>query len=160
MRNTSTGSAGAPAAMGRLGSTRSASLLLVRTMTALESVVPRNWVASFIPVLPLTDQAPVEVMLVHEANPLASLTSTLPTPGVPPVIFTCPATSSLAVGIVVPMPTLPFTYKSFHALVADPKSIAPFVAGNKLTLIAVVADKLFKLPFALPLLICVHANPL
>src|SRR3989338_7801702 len=45
----------------------------------------------------------------HEARPVASEVKTLPAPGVPPVIFTVPATTSFAAeASVVPMPTLPF----------------------------------------------------
>lgn len=43
----------------------------------------------------------------HVASPDASEVSTLPSHGVPPVIFTCPLTSSLAHGDGVPIPTLP-----------------------------------------------------
>jgi hypothetical protein len=39
-------------------------------------------------------------------NPLASEVRTFPLPGVPPAIFFCPFTSSLAFGVVVPIPTL------------------------------------------------------
>ncbi|GAH95937.1 unnamed protein product [marine sediment metagenome] len=41
------------------------------------------------------------------ARPVPSEVKTLSAAGVPPVIFTCPATSSFAPGVVVPMPTLP-----------------------------------------------------
>ena len=41
------------------------------------------------------------------ASQAASLVRTLPTPGVPPVIFTCPLTSSFAHGLFVQIPTSP-----------------------------------------------------
>lgn len=44
---------------------------------------------------------------VQLASPVASETRNFPTPGAPPVIFTCPATSSLAHGAAVPIPRLP-----------------------------------------------------
>ena len=40
------------------------------------------------------------------ARPVASETSIFHAHGAPPVIFTCPATSSLAPGAAVPIPTL------------------------------------------------------
>ena len=43
----------------------------------------------------------------HEASPDASDVKTFPAPSVPSAIFTCPATSNLTMGAVVPMPTLP-----------------------------------------------------
>ncbi len=48
-----------------------------------------------------------ETVLVQVARPVASETRVLPRPGVPPVIFICHATSSLAVGLLVPIPILP-----------------------------------------------------
>ncbi len=45
--------------------------------------------------------------VVHEARPAASEVKTLPAAGAPPVILICPATSSFAPGVAVPMPTSP-----------------------------------------------------
>ena len=45
-----------------------------------------------------------ETVFVHVARPVASEVSILPRPGVPPVIFTCPATSSFDQGATVPIP--------------------------------------------------------
>ena len=50
----------------------------------------------------------VLVIISHQlARPTASLVSTFHTPGVPPVIFTCPATSNFAHGTVVHTPIFP-----------------------------------------------------
>lgn len=43
----------------------------------------------------------------HVARPLASEVSIFPTHGAPHVIFICPATSSFAHGLCVPIPTSP-----------------------------------------------------
>lgn len=46
--------------------------------------------------------------VVQLARPVASEVSTLPAPGTPPVILTCPATVNLAVSaVLVPIPILP-----------------------------------------------------
>ena len=45
-----------------------------------------------------------DIVLVQDARPVASETRSLPRPGVPPVIFTCPATSSFDQGATVPIP--------------------------------------------------------
>ncbi len=47
-----------------------------------------------------------ETLLDQLARPVASEVITLPRPGVPPVSLICHATSSLAPGVVVPIPTL------------------------------------------------------
>jgi hypothetical protein len=54
---------------------------------------------------------------VHVARPVASEVSILPRPGVPPVIFTCPATSSFAPGDAVPIPTLVPLSKSWETYI-------------------------------------------
>ena len=41
------------------------------------------------------------------ASPVTSDVSIFPAHGAPPVIFTCPATSSLAPGVLAPIPILP-----------------------------------------------------
>ncbi|MBT9167743.1 MAG: hypothetical protein DDT19_01083 [Syntrophomonadaceae bacterium] len=43
----------------------------------------------------------------QEARPTLSDVKTLPTPGEPPVIMTCPAISRRALGVVIPIPRLP-----------------------------------------------------
>ena len=50
--------------------------------------------------------APAEA-ICQLAKPVASEVSTLPAPGLPPVIFTCPTTSRLVEGVAVPMPNRP-----------------------------------------------------
>ncbi len=51
------------------------------------------------------------------ARPDASLLSTFPAPGEPPVIFTCHATSSLDPGVAVPIPTFPVIKSMVNGLV-------------------------------------------
>ena len=61
-------------------------------------------------VFPESDQyvpESVAVELCQLARPVASETRNLPTPGVPQVIFTCPATSSADPGVIVPIPIFP-----------------------------------------------------
>lgn len=83
-------------------------VLLVRKRTSLLFVLP---IKSFAPiVLPESDQNDPErdvSAVVHDANPVASEVRTLCNPGVPPVILTWPATSSLAHGALVPIPMFP-----------------------------------------------------
>lgn len=45
--------------------------------------------------------------VIQDARPTASDVRTFPAHGVPHVIFTCPATSSFAHGVTVPIPTFP-----------------------------------------------------
>jgi len=70
-----------------------------------------------------------ETVFVHVARPVASEVSILPRPGVPPVIFTCPATSSFAPGEGVPIPTFPAErIRTFSVLfVLNTRSIASVV---------------------------------
>jgi len=46
------------------------------------------------------------ILSVQLARPVASEMRYFPEPTHPPVIFTCPATSSFAPGVAVPIPTL------------------------------------------------------
>jgi len=70
-----------------------------------------------------------DIVLVQDARPVASETRSLPRPGVPPVIFTCPATSSFAPGEGVPIPTFPAErIRTFSVLfVLNTRSIASVV---------------------------------
>ena len=72
------------------------------------SVVPRKLVPAMVPELPIMFHVFVRTGAFHQvASPVASETSIFHAPGAPPVIFTCPATSSLAPGVAVPIPILP-----------------------------------------------------
>lgn len=63
-----------------------------------------------------------DTVLDQVARPAASEVSTFPRPGVPQVIFTCPATSSLAPGVTVPIPIFP------AGAPTDPLSPTPNIA--------------------------------
>ena len=81
-------------------------LFLLNTRSWL-SEVPRKLVPAVVPELPRIDHTPeTEERDTQVARPVASEESTLLTPGKPPVILICPATSSLAQGVIVPSPIL------------------------------------------------------
>ena len=64
----------------------------------------------------------------HVARPVASEVRTFPTHGAPPVIFTCPATSSFAPGVSIPIPILPADHAIYVAVLL-PSCIDHFVAS-------------------------------
>ena len=81
-------------------------LFLLNTRSTL-SVVQRKLVQAIVPLLPVTIQAPaIEPGSTQLARPEASEESTFPAHGEPPVIFNCPAISSFAHGVIVPIPIL------------------------------------------------------
>jgi hypothetical protein len=74
-----------------------------------------------VPELPSNDHTPdTEDSDTQVARPVASDDRTLFTPGDPPVILTCPTTSSLAPGEIVPIPTLVPLSKSCDGYIPTP----------------------------------------
>ena len=92
-----------------LVSIRIFSTLFVRNERAKLSVVPTKLLFGSVPELPTIAHgmtaAPVGVCQL--ASHTASDMSILPAHGDPPVILTCPATSSRVPGLAVPIPTFP-----------------------------------------------------
>ena len=88
---------------------RTVSALFVLNTRSIASVVPRKLVPATVPALPSMTQAPPTAAGVTQvASHVASDDeSTFPVPGVPQVIFICPATSSRTVGDAVPIPIFP-----------------------------------------------------
>ena len=68
-----------------------------------------NWVIypplPYQPITPVAYTVAAIVGLHHDATPDASEVSIFPTPGEPPDIFICPATSSSTAGFTVQIPT-------------------------------------------------------
>ncbi len=86
------------------------SILLRLNTRSILSMVPRKLVPATVPLLPRRDQNDPEreaIGVCHVARPVASEMRILPRPGAPPVILTCPATSSRAHGVEVPIPIFP-----------------------------------------------------
>ena len=67
----------------------------------------------------------------HVARPVASVVRTPPLSGDPPVIFTCPATSSFANGFVVPIPTFALSQRitvfEFERVTFAPTAVELFI---------------------------------
>ena len=72
----------------------------MKSVTGLVAVFPVRDQPRPLPPLPVTG-------VCHVASPVASDVRTFPAPGVPHVILTCPATSSFAHGLIVPIPRFP-----------------------------------------------------
>lgn len=88
-------------------SIRATSALFVLNTRSCQSVVPRKLVPATVPELPRRDHTPeTDESDTHVARPAASDESTLLTHGAPHVILICHATSSLAPGVIVPIPIL------------------------------------------------------
>ena len=85
------------------------SVLLVRNARPKLSVVPTKFDAGLVPAFHAMAHgiAAAPVGVCQLARPVASDMRIFPAHGTPPVIFTCPATSSLVPGFVVPIPTFP-----------------------------------------------------
>ena len=85
------------------------SMLLVRNARPKLSVVPTKFDVGSVPAFHAMahGMAAAPVGVCHEARPVESDMRIFPAHGAPPVIFTCPATSSLVPGFVVPIPTFP-----------------------------------------------------
>lgn len=85
-----------------------------RNISGASSVVPIKLIPGTVPAFPVRAQPlpppppPLQVAGVCQlARPVASEVRTFPGPGLPPVIITCPATSSFAHGVEVPIPRYP-----------------------------------------------------
>ena len=97
---------------------RTFSVLFVLNTRSIASVVPRKFVPATVPEFPIILHIFVRVgAALQDARPVASEINTLPSPGDPPVILTCPATSSLDPGDAVPIPTLVPLSKSWETYI-------------------------------------------
>ena len=97
---------------------RTFSVLFVLNTRSIASVVPRKFVPATVPEFPIILHIFVRVgAALQDARPVASEINTLPSPGDPPVILTCPATSSFAPGDAVPIPTLVPLSKSWETYI-------------------------------------------
>ena len=86
---------------------RSFSVLFVLNTRSCASVVPIKLVPATVPLLPRIDHTPdTDDNDTQVARPAASDERTLLIHEAPPVIFICHTTSSLAPGVIVPIPTL------------------------------------------------------
>jgi hypothetical protein len=88
---------------------------------------------------------------VEVASPDASEVRTLLSHGVPPVIFTCHPTSSIAPGVAVQIPMFPQSLNipvpTFHAPLRK-KRVEPVTAPTRLRFVAVMTPVQVARPFA------------
>lgn len=110
---------------------RTFSVAFVRITRSTLSVVPRKFVVAVVPAFPRTHHpANDPVAAVSQlARPVASETRIFPSPGDPPVILTCPATSSRAHGAAVPIPTSPLFCIRMSSVRVHPATFAEVIVA-------------------------------